>query len=355
MKKILGLILAFCLVLGIAASAFAAKVSITKQPETSTTNKKGTVSFSIKTSGSVNSITWHFINPETGEDFTGKKLPSAVKGVKVANPNSKKITLKKVPESMHGWVVYCHINGNGYKLDSDKVMLLVNGLEPPAEMPAVMAPAEPEPAPEETTKDSKKDKEKDDSGNSDTGESGDTGDTEAPPPEKEPITVSCNTKALRMLDKSGAVMEGDPVSSLDFGEETSGSFMVTSAEPIKNYTVNGVLIEPTEPVTEFKILNVTAPVTLRLKINRVTASSVQVDESHMCKVVCTGCTFSYLRGGLRGVTEGEVPAGAPISIVADSADLAAKGYKINGAEPINSGMASFRYIVSDDVEIVAGE
>ena len=348
MKKILGLILVLCLVLAVAVNAFAAKLSITKQPETGTTNKRGTVSFSIKVSGSVNSITWHFIDPATGTDYTGKKITSAIKGLKVANPNSKKITLKNVPESMHGWVVYCHLNGNGYKLDSDKVMLLVYGKEPPAEMPEIMAS-------------SGKDKEKESGEEGKSGEEGTPGDESengsgepaepAEEPEPKVITVSCNTKALRKLDKSGIAEEGDPVSSLDFGDATSGSFIVTSEEAIKSYTINGVQVEPAEPVNEFRVLNITDSVTLRLKINRVTAASAQVDESHMCKVTCTGCTFSYLRGGIRAAIEGEVPAGAPISIVADSAELAAVGYSVNGAEPINQGMASFRLTVTDDVEI----
>ena len=48
MKKIISLVLAFCIVFAFASEAFAAgKPTITKQPETSTTSKKGAVSFSI--------------------------------------------------------------------------------------------------------------------------------------------------------------------------------------------------------------------------------------------------------------------------------------------------------------------
>ena len=333
MKKILGLILALCLVLMLSSNAFAAKFSITKQPETATTNKSGTVSFSIKVNGSVNSITWHFIDPATGNDYTGKKLTTAFKGLKVSNPNSKKITLKKVPEAMHGWVVYCHLNGNGYKLDSEMVMLLVYGMEPPKEMPAIMTASA-----------------SDDS----SGTGSNQGSESASSDEKQTVTVSCNAKALKKMDKSGNIEEGDAVKTLEFESGTSGYVFVTSEDPIKSYSVNGVQVEPMEPVNEFKLMNVTDNVTLRLKINRVTASSVQVDTSHMCRVTCKGCTFSYLRGGIRGETEAEVPAGAPISIVADSAEMSAPGYSINGAASINQGMASFRYIVTDDVEIIAG-
>ena len=330
MKKILGLILAICLVFAVAANAFAAKkLTITQQPATATTTKQGTVSFSVKVSGTVQSISWYFINPETGESYTGKKLSSAVKGVRVSNPNSKKITLKKVPESMHGWVVYCHINGNGYKLDSDMVMLLVNGLEPPKEMPSIML-------------------------NRNTGTDSESGTPAATAePVKTSIVVSCNAKALKKMDKSGNVEEGDPVNKIDFGEDPAGYVYVTSEEPILSYTVNGVQVQPVEPVTEFKLMNVKSNVTLRLKINRASASA-NVDMSHMCRVVCKGCTFSYLRGDVRGETEAEVPAGALITVVATSSEMSATGYSINGATSINQGKASFRYTVTDDVEIVAG-
>ena len=367
MKKILGLILAFCLVLAVAAGAFAAKLSITKQPENGTTNKRGTVKFAIKINGDVNSITWHFIDPATGNDYTGRKLSSAVKGVKVSNPNSKVITLKNVPESMHGWIVYCHINGNGYKIDSEKVRLLINGLEPPAESPETEASSGKEKdSGSKSGKDSKNDKnskpaeeakteEETKAGSEGDGEGEGSGESaESEEPEVKSITVSCNVKALRKLDRSGAVETGEPVSNLDFGDANSGSFIVTSEDPIKSYTVNGVQIEPTEPVKEFRILNVTSSLTLRLKVNRATAASAQVDESHMCKVTCKGCTFSYLRGGIRAVAEGDVPAGAPISIVADSAELSALGYSINGAEPVSLGMASIKITVTDDITITCG-
>ena len=143
MKKLLGIILTLCLVLTLAADAFAAsKPEITKQPETATTSKKGAVSFSVSVKGTVSSYTWYFVNPETGDKVSGKKLSSNVKGVKVTNPNSKKISLSHVPESMHGWSVYCHINGNGYKVDSDMVTLYVYGMEIPGSDFAATAPAD---------------------------------------------------------------------------------------------------------------------------------------------------------------------------------------------------------------------
>ncbi len=49
MKKIVTLLLVFCLVLGVASSALAAGgPKITKQPESATTDAKGKVTFTIK-------------------------------------------------------------------------------------------------------------------------------------------------------------------------------------------------------------------------------------------------------------------------------------------------------------------
>ena len=340
MKKILVLVLALCLVFVLAADAFAAgKPSITKQPETATTSKKGVVSFSVKTTGSVKSITWYFIDPSTGNSYTGKQLLKAFKGIGVSNPNSRKITLKKVPEVMHGWTVYCHINGNGYKLDSDRVQLLVYGLEPPAQ--GIIAAETKNASPDDSGSASAAGPA--DGENSETESSGTVQD--------KTITVSCSSRILRKLDAAGKVVEGDPSSRLEF--TNTGSFIVTSEQPIKSWSVNGIRFEPAEPVNEFKVMNVTSDITLDVKINRVSAASVQVDESHMCKVTCVGCTFSYLRGGLRSVTSGEVPAGAQINVVADTADLAATGYRINGGEPSYIGNTSFSIIINDDVEISA--
>ena len=384
MKKIVGVVLILCLVFTFAAEAFAAgKPVITKQPETSTTSKKGAVSFSISVKGTVSSYTWYFINPENGEKISGKKLSSVVKGVKVNNPNSKKITLSHVPESMHGWSVYCHVNGNGYKIDSDTVTLLVYGMETAADSSVSSddKKVETEPADEEKKKEtasSEKEKKKDtsaaDNGKKDTdgkstesaektadadpavsgdGDLGEGADDEMPERSSKTITVTAPSKVLLKLDTKGNIVDNTPVSSLEF--INTGSFCVKAEGPIRSWTINGVRFEPAQPVNEFKVMNVTDNIALDLKIYRATDADAQVDESKMCKVTCKGCTFTYLRGGIRSATSGEVPSGAPIRVIADSSDLAAAGYSINGGNTENAGKASFMLTVSDDVEIVAGK
>ena len=132
MKKIAALVIVFCFVFLLSAEAFAAKPSIKKQPETATTSKAGSVTFSVTATGDVTSYSWFFVNPKTGKKISGKKLPKKVKGVKVTGANRPKITLSKVPESMHGWLVYCVVGGgNGHKVDSEYATLLVYGMDAP--------------------------------------------------------------------------------------------------------------------------------------------------------------------------------------------------------------------------------
>ena len=352
MKKFIGLILVLCLVLVLSADAFAAsKLQIIKQPETGTTSKNGTVSFEIKVNGALNSLTWYFVDPATGKQYTGKTVTKAVDGLRVSNPNSRKIKLSKVPESMHGWIVYCHINGNGYKMDSNKVMLLVYGLEPPENAADLLSSSGDE---NESDKSASKSAGNEDgnenSGQDDERDYDDDLPGETSEPESRTFTVSCTSKVLRRLNSNGSVDDGESLSSrLEFTD--TGSFIVTSENPIRSYTINGIQIEPAEPVNEFKVLNVTSDITLSLKIIRASAAAAQVDYTNMCKITCDGCTFTYLSGGLRSVSEGEVPSGASINVIADSSDLAKTGYRINGAEPVNLGMASFRLVITEDTVI----
>ena len=367
MKKLLGIVLTLCLILTFAADAFAAsKPEITKQPETATTSKKGAVSFSITVKGTVSSCTWYFVNPETGDKVSGKKLSSTVKGVKVSNPNSKKISLSHVPESMHGWSVYCHVNGNGYKIDSDTVSLYVYGMDIPetdasaapadggeakTEAEPAQAPAETNPAPASAAAESGESAAPQ-SGEQTMGtDQGEGADSDLVV-ENRTITVTSSAKNLFKLDNKGNIMDASPVSSLEF--TNAGSFAVRSDDPIKSWTVNGIRFEPAQPVNEFKVMNVTDSIALDVKISRATAAETEVDESKMCKVTCKGCTFTYHSKGLRSVTEGEVPSGAPIKIIADNSDLAAGGYRINGGEPENIGKASLQLTVTDDVTIICG-
>lgn len=374
MKKLIALVMVLCLVFTFFSEAFAAgKPKITQQPETATTNKKGNVSFTIKVTGNV-SYTWYLTNPSTGEKITAKKLKKSksIKGLGINGENSSKLRLSNVPESMHGWQIYCHINGNGYKLDSDTVLLLVYGLEAPEITPAPVVeeptpnpesaepaqsqaediPAEPLPVATETP-DSEPAHDED---NPEINEPLSVA-TETPEPEPEydednpeikTVTVKTSSNLLRKLDSAGNIVDMEPVSSLEF--VNVGSCIVTSQEPILSWSVGGVRFQPPEPVREFRVLNITEDLTISIMIVQSSAITAQLDTEHMCKVTCKGCTFTYLGAGIRSATQGEVPAGAPIRIV--SSGNAENGYRINGGEPENQGKTSFVLTVTENVEIV---
>ena len=347
MKKILGLVLVLCLVLSFATDALAAKkVQITKQPESATTNKQGTVKFSIKIKGSAN-ITWYFVNPATGEKTTGRKLNTVFKKVKVSGANKNTITLKKVPEEMHGWYVYCHLTSNGYKLDSKMVVLNVYGKDPAPE------PANPEtiPGEGETVAAAPEVGTTSDDGYLITSDDDDDKgiDPEAVEVKDKPITVSATAKVLYKVNNMGKVEDTEPSSTLDF--INSGSFLVKSSEPIKKFTLNGMRFEPAEPLYEFKILNVTDSVSLNLTTARVPIADQNLDTSNMVHVSCQGCTFTYMPT-LISVSQGQVPSGAFITVIGGNSDLLANGYSVNGGAPDHQGLASFRIQVTEDTNIV---
>ena len=347
MKKFLGLVLVLCLVLSFAAEGLAAgKLQITKQPESATTNKQGTVKFSIKVKGSAN-ITWYFVNPVTGEKTTGRKITNVFKKLKVSGANKSTITLKKVPEEMHGWYVYCHLTSNGYKLNSRMVVINVYGKDPAPE------PANPDVIPgdgETVTAAAEVGSVSDDGYIITTDDDDDKGiDPDAVEVKDKKITVGATAKVLYKVNNRGKVEDTEPSSTLDF--VNSGSFLVKSSEPIKKFTMNGMRFEPAEPLYEFKILNVTDSVSLNLTMARVPITDQNLDTSNMVHVSCQGCTFTYMPT-LISVSQGQVPSGAYITVIGGNSDLLANGYTVNGGAPEHQGLASFRIQVTEDTTIV---
>ena len=167
--------------------------------------------------------------------------------------------------------------------------------------------------------------------------------------EVQSIVISSNASVMYRLDGTGKQVDDVPSSQLTF--DGAANILISSNDPIASWSVNGIRIQPSEPVKEFKMLNIATSIALDVKFDHASAESTGLDESHMCKVTCVGCAFTYRRAKLISVTEGEVPAGASISIFADSSDLAANGYSINGSDPTNKGLASFKLTVTDDVTI----
>ena len=129
MKRLTAMTVMLCLLCVCMGGALAA-ITVTAQPETQTVESGGTVTFSVKARGA-SAITWHFISPDGEEDITGKKLAGRFQGLKVTNPNTQNIKLRNVPEEMHGWTVYCHLGKAGAGMDTERVLLLIEGKELP--------------------------------------------------------------------------------------------------------------------------------------------------------------------------------------------------------------------------------
>ena len=347
MKRILGLILVCCLVFSVFAEAFAApKWEITEQTKAVTNEKKKTVTITVKVkpAGKMK-FQWVFVDPENPErTSTGKKITKDIKeakGLKLSGVTSNKLVLSKIPEALNGWKVYCHLYSNAYSMDSEPVVLVVPGMEPPETPDSEGGEGEGEGKETADTKEQKADGE---------GESEGEGEEEGSTYEYKDFTVSANGKYLFKVDSMGNI-EGDKgVSSLTFTD--SGSVAVKSEEPFKSWTVNGIRFEPEDEITGFKMFNLSDNTSISLKTAVKTVSSAKVDESTLLTVTCKGCSFTYAPKGLKSVKEGQVPSGAVIYVFADSSEAAANGYVINGGEPQNAGSLSMQVTVTEDMEIV---
>ena len=352
MKRIVGLILVFCLVFSMIAEAAAEpKWEITQQTKVTVKEKKGkatSVTVTVKAKGKGIKYQWVFVDPEdSSRTSTGKKVAKEIKelkGLVVKGATSNKLTLTKIPDALNGWSVYCHLYSNAYKLDTDPVIITLPGMEEPS------AESESEGKDSESGEDAKSGKtEETAEKKSSDEEGGEDEEGEGATEEPKEFTVSANGNILYKADSMGNP-DGDAVSSLTF--TGSGNVVVKSEDPFKSWTVNGVRFEPEEEISSFKMLNLSSDTSISLKVAAKTAASAKVDESNMLTVTCKGCTFTYLRGGLKKVASGKVPSGAVIYVFADSYDAAANGYVVNGGEAQSQGAASMQVTVTEDTEIV---
>ena len=341
MKKIVALLLICCLTLGL-ATAYAAGPKITKQPEFGKSKTDTTVVIEIK-ARSYKGLTWRFVNPDTGEELTAKELAKTFDGIKVKNPNKAKITLEKVPAELNGWEVYCHLSGNGYQVDSDRLTIELGAAAEPAATPAATpatetvpevsepagesAPVEPaaEPAAEPVPAENE----------------------EEGLAEPETITVTGENVTLVSLDSFGRPNEENSGSSLTFTE--FGSVEARAEGEVEYWIINGIRVTPDTDVSSFKLQNITSDMTIAAVAPD--PDDVQLNSGDRVQVVCSGCRFTYMADNLVSVTAGSVPRGADIIVMADSTDAASGGYSINGGEFAREGKISFRLNVTEDTEI----
>lgn len=341
MKKIVALLLICCLTLGL-ATAYAAGPKITKQPEFGKSKSETTLVIEIK-ARSYKGLTWRFVNPDTGEELTAKELAKSFDGIKVKNPNKAKITLEKVPAKLNGWEVYCHLSGNGYQVDSDRLTIELGAAAEPAVTPAATPATEAVPAVSEPA------------GESAPVEPAAEPAAEPVPAENEEeglaepetITVTGENVTLVSLDSFGRPNEENSGSSLTFTE--FGSVEARAEGEVEYWIINGIRVTPDTDVSSFKLQNITSDMTIAAVAPD--PDDVQLNSGDRVQVVCSGCRFTYMADNLVSVTAGSVPRGADIIVMADNTAAAAGGYSINGSEFSREGKISFRLNVTEDTEI----
>ena len=383
MKRLVVLLLAFCLVFGIATSALAAGApQIKKHPASQTTDKKGSVTFSLQAS-KYTDISWHFVNPETGDDYTGKQLRDEllkdVKGFQISVAQGRTVvTLKKVPDFMHGWDVYAVLSNNrGYSVNTERAKLWIYGKDPndvPTATPAPTkkakkakatatpkptkktskskATATPEAAPAPTPEPSANAEEivpvepavpaEPDNGD---------GDEAYEPEEQKTITVTADQLILIPVDSRGNLLEDQAASVLTF--QNSGNVAVRSDAPVKYWTVNGIRIEPVGGnVNSFLLKNIKTDLSISARLDTSSAvPAANVDAGNLCEVTCSGCVFTYYDGGLVSVSSGSVPAGAAVIVIANKGSDTSAGYTVNGEAATHIGTPSFRLVIQGATNI----
>ena len=335
MKKIVSLLVVLCLVLGVTCSALAVGApKITQQPVSVTTDKKGTVTLSFRGLDYVpNESSWHFIEPETGKEWTGPQLRDEMKSRTVksfsltASDGKQKLVLNGVPKFMHGWEAYVILCGGGFQIESDHIRIWYYGLEQndePLKKSTGVATSISTGAPAE----------------------GEAVDPNAP----KIITISADKVTLYPVDSHGNAIEDQGASLLTF--EDSGTVAVRSDTPVKYWMINGIRFEPTEDLTGFVLKNVSSDMKISAKLEKAATSSTdEIDPNNPCEITCTNCCFTYHKGGLASATSGTVPAGATIIVFCSDPNAAAKGFSINGDMPEYQGSTTFRLKITEDTTI----
>lgn len=357
MRKIVSLLLILTLLLGACCAAFSegAGPSFTQQPVDSTTDKYGNLSLIFKGENfTPNDSSWHFKDPDSGNEWTGPQLREEMKARKqnnfslTASEGKQKLFLTGVPKFMHRWEVYVVLVKDGIKVESEHKHIYWYGLDPNTKYDAAAAAAA------KNTKTADSGKKTDGKTTAADGTVNPDG-TAATEPEVDPnlpkiITVTASKVTLCPVDSRGNALEDKAASTLQF--ENQGSVAVISESPVKYWIVNGIRIEPTDSLTGFVLKNVTTDLSISAKFQKsATTSEDEIDMSNLVTVTCSGCTFTWHKGGLRSVTEGEVAVGATIVVFTEDAKPAARGFTVDGVSSEYVGKASFQLKVEDDVTI----
>lgn len=362
MKRVLVFLLMLCMLLGCFTSAFA-KLEILEQPVSQTVKERGKATFSFKVAKQQQmGITWYFVNPDTGEEITGKNIRKTFKGLKVTNPNSQKMTLRNIPAAMHGWSLYARCKANGATVETDIVQILIEGMDPPdIALPKRLTAVENKEAPEETAvKPEPSDEAETEAPSPESAEKKDsseetesTKDNQAAEQESEPavINITASNALLYPVNAKGKTSEEGSASMSFTG---SASFYVAPASEgeIQYWTINGVRVEPDTQVPGFTFRGVTSDMAVSVKIKKASSdASADLDYQNMCKITCSNCFFTFMPAGITYAAEGEVPAGAKITVIAGQGADLEKGYTINSEAGQQQNKVTFTMVVEADTSI----
>ena len=351
MKRVLSILAAVCLMICCFTPAFAA-VTITQQPVTQTVKAGRDATFTVKARGNTDDgITWYFINPETGDTTTGRKLSEVVPGVKVVGPNRLTMKIQNVPESMHGWQLYCHIGKKNSGVDTDTVMILISGLEPPANTPVPASALKAESSASASTISTTK------------AEVTPTPTVTATP---EPIVIKGSKVDLYEMDSKGEVISVVPQHELTFENGQSANFQIripqSDTETLQYISIGKVRLVPEGgDITSLSVRGWPESASVRVKMGspddngddliqaRPSATPEPVDESSLVTVTCVNCRFTGWNNSF--AESGKVPVGSTITVIANGGFIK-KGYSINGEKATHKTEASFDMIVEGDTSIV---
>lgn len=138
MKKFFQIILSLTIaVIMLITSAIAdGKPVFTRQPVDSVTDSNGNLSLSFKGENyNQNDSSWYFVDPDTGNTWTGPQLRDEMKKRNVsgfsltAQDQKQFLFLQNVPQFMHGWEVYVILANKNGKTESDHFHIYWYGLE----------------------------------------------------------------------------------------------------------------------------------------------------------------------------------------------------------------------------------
>jgi len=236
MKRIVGLILALCLVFSLVAGAFADDPGweITRQPMYKTA--KGKVTITCKVKGKGIKYQWIFVNPSNSkETYKGKELAEVFPGIKVSGENKNQMVITKAPEELHGWYTYCHLYSDDYEMDTDIMAIGLFGFEPP----------------EQPSKESF---------------------------EIEEFTVTADGKYLFKTDPMGNIDDSEAgTSSLKF--TGTGNLAIKSDTPFTGWTINGVPCELDKELNCVKIYNLSSDTSIKLMLTAEPDKAEEAEES----------------------------------------------------------------------------